>query len=109
MILAYFIVLMCWEYTKENKSDELREQGLLYAKGKQARQADVRIIDYVAPDDIYDFVFLTVKENQVHTALKELQENQSPTIVTMVNTLEPYSAWEALCGYFIVNCFSYIM
>ena len=23
MILAYFIVLMCWEYTKENKGDEV--------------------------------------------------------------------------------------
>ena len=31
-------------------------------------------------------------------ALKELRENTSSTIVTMVNTLEPYSAWEALCG-----------
>ena len=85
-------------YARGQRLVMLREQGLLYAKEKQARQADVRIIDHVAPDDIYDFVFLTVKENQVHTALKELRENQSPTIVTMVNTLEPYSAWEALCG-----------
>ena len=85
-------------YARGQRLAMLREHGLLYAKGKQARQADVRIIDHVAPDDIYDFVFLTVKENQVHTALKELRENQSPTIVTMVNTLEPYSAWEALCG-----------
>ena len=85
-------------YARGQRLAMLREHGLLYAKGKQAVQADVRIIDHVAPDDIYDFVFLTVKENQVHTALKELRENQSPTIVTMVNTLEPYSAWEALCG-----------
>ena len=85
-------------YARGQRLVMLREHGLLYAKGKQARQADVHIIDHVAPDDIYDFVFLTVKENQVHTALRELRENQSPTIVTMVNTLEPYSAWEALCG-----------
>ena len=34
----------------------------------------------------------------MHTALKELCSNCSPNIVTMVNTLEPYSQWEALCG-----------
>ena len=41
---------------------------------------------------------MTVGENQVHTALKELCSNCSPNIVTMVNTLESYSRWEALCG-----------
>lgn len=49
-------------------------------------------------DDWYDFIFLTVKENQVHTALQELKHNISPNIVTMVNTLEPYGNWERICG-----------
>jgi ketopantoate reductase (EC 1.1.1.169) len=46
----------------------------------------------------YDFVFLTVKENQLYTALKELRGNISPTIVTMVNSLDSYERWEAICG-----------
>mgnify|MGYP003527418772 CR=1 FL=1 len=85
-------------YARGQRLAMLRAGGLMYAKGKRMAQANVRIVDKVAPDDVYDFVFLTVKENQVHTALKELRENTSSTIVTMVNTLEPYSAWEALCG-----------
>lgn len=36
--------------------------------------------------------------DQVHTALKELSLNIGPNIITMVNTLEPYSNWEELCG-----------
>lgn len=41
---------------------------------------------------------MPVKENQVHTALNELCSNNSPNIVTFVNTLEPYSSWEEICG-----------
>jgi 2-dehydropantoate 2-reductase len=50
------------------------------------------------PGDRYDFVFLTVRENQLHTALEELRQNSSQTIVTMVNSLEGYDRWEAICG-----------
>ena len=34
----------------------------------------------------------------MHAALEELRQNVSPTIVTMVNSLETYDSWEALCG-----------
>jgi 2-dehydropantoate 2-reductase len=57
-----------------------------------------RIIENVTNEDTYDFIFLTVRENQVHQALKELRNNNSPNIVTMVNTIEPYSDWEKMCG-----------
>ena len=43
-------------------------------------------------------MFLTVKSNQVHTALEELKNNNSPNIVTMLNTLEKYNTWEEICG-----------
>lgn len=49
-------------------------------------------------DDKYDFIFLMVKENQVHTALKELSLNISPDIIIIVNTLESYITWKELCG-----------
>lgn len=49
-------------------------------------------------EDSYDFIFLTVKENQVQTALEELSHNFSPNIVTMVNTIEGYENWERLSG-----------
>ncbi len=49
-------------------------------------------------EDRYDLVLLTVRENQLHAALEELRKNVSPTIVTMVNSLETYDSWEAICG-----------
>ena len=58
----------------------------------------MEVIDRVANEDHFDYIFLTVKENQVHTALRELRSNCSPNIVTMVNTLEPYGKWEEICG-----------
>lgn len=85
-------------YARGKRLEAFRKNGLLYEiKGKTCR-AEVKIIDSLEDDDKYDFIFLTVKENQVHTALKELSLNISPNIITMVNTLEPYSNWEELCG-----------
>ena len=58
----------------------------------------MNIIHELENNDIYDFVFLTVKSNQVHTALEELKNNNTPNIVTMLNTLEKYNTWEEICG-----------
>ena len=49
-------------------------------------------------EDTYDFIFLTVKGHQVYEALRELKENQSNIIVTMVNSLDDYDSWENICG-----------
>lgn len=85
-------------FAKGNRLDTLKKVGLLYeAKGK-LHKADVKVIGELADDDMFDYIFLTVKENQVHTALNQLCSNISPNIVTMVNTLEPYSEWEKICG-----------
>lgn len=65
---------------------------------QQNAESRLKIVDRVEADDLYDFIFLPVRENQVREALKELSNNQSPNIVTMVNTLEPYSSWENICG-----------
>lgn len=85
-------------YARGKRLESLRDSGLLYEKDGKIHKANVHVIDKVVDDDFYDFIFLTVKENQVHTALSELGSNRSPNIVTMVNTLEPYSKWEELCG-----------
>lgn len=42
--------------------------------------------------------FLTVRENQLYQALKELKSNKSKTIITMVNTLDNYEKWESIVG-----------
>ncbi|MDD6070821.1 MAG: 2-dehydropantoate 2-reductase N-terminal domain-containing protein [Clostridiales bacterium] len=85
-------------YARGKRLNTFREKGLLYFKDKQVKKANVSIIDKVEKNDLYDFIFLTVKENQVHEALEELENNASPNIVTMVNTLESYDLWEKICG-----------
>lgn len=84
-------------YARGKRLESLTKHGLLYKKDKRIMKAAVKIIDKVETDDIYDFIFLPVREHQVHEALKELSGNRSPNIVTMVNTLEPYCSWEDIC------------
>ena len=78
--------------------ENLRLNGLRYEKNGAVRTANVRVLDVLPKDDIYDFIFLTVRENQLHEALTQLRKNKSPNIVTMVNSLEDYRIWEQLCG-----------
>lgn len=85
-------------YARGKRLELFQEKGLLYVKAGHTWKANVKIIDSVERKDSYDFVFLTVKENQVHEALQELKNNESPNIVTMVNTLESYEDWEKICG-----------
>lgn len=85
-------------YARGKRLEAFKKNGLLYEIKGKTYKAEVKIIDSLEENDKYDFIFLTVKENQVHTALKELSLNISPNIITMVNTLEPYSNWEWLCG-----------
>lgn len=85
-------------YARGKRLESLTENGLLYVKHKKTVKAAVKIIDKLDADDLYEFIFLPVREPQVHEALNELRYNRSPNIVTMVNTLEPYSRWEDICG-----------
>ena len=85
-------------YARGKRLEDLKKNGLLYIKNNKIRKANVKIIDKVDADDKYDFIFLTVRENQVHEALEELRHNIGQNIVTMVNTLEPYERWEEICG-----------
>ena len=85
-------------YARGNRLEQLRKYGLRYFKEGKICKANAKVIDILPPSDCYDFIFLTVRENQLHNALRELADNQSPTIVTMVNSLENYRDWEELCG-----------
>lgn len=85
-------------YARGQRFTSLKKDGLLYEKNGKIFKAKIRAIDRLEAKELYDFIFLTVKENQVHAALDELRSNHSPNIVTMVNTLERYDRWEEICG-----------
>lgn len=85
-------------YARGRRLEQLNRDGLLYEKNGERIKVDVPVIGALDDSDRYDFIFLTVRETQVHSALEELSHNRSLNIVTMVNTLECYSRWEEICG-----------
>ena len=85
-------------YARGTRLETLRRNGLQYEKDGAVCTANVCVLDTLRPNDIYDFIFLTVRENQLHEALAQLRENQSPCVVTMVNSIEDYDIWEQLCS-----------
>lgn len=85
-------------YARGKRLESLEKEGLLYWNGDEIHSANVTIINKLHKNDTYDYIFLTVRENQLHQALVELKDNNSPNIVTMVNSLEKYAIWEELCG-----------
>ena len=85
-------------YARGRRLESLTRDGLLLRSKGETRKAPIKVITKLKPEDRYELVFLTVRENQLHAALEELRQNVSPTIVTMVNSLETYDQWEAICG-----------
>lgn len=81
-------------YARGKRLEVLRNNGLLYKKNQKVIKAEVKILGELPNDDIYDFILLTVRENQLYEALAELKNNKSTTIVTMINSLDSYKKWE---------------
>ena len=78
--------------------EQLRRQGIQYRAGAHILREPVRVLSRLEPGDRYDYIFLTVRAEQLTEALQQLRDNVSPTIVTMVNSLDRYTDWEAICG-----------
>ena len=85
-------------YARGRRLESLTREGLRYRCRGEIRKVPVRVLSKLEPEERYDLVFLAVRENQLHAALEELRQNTSPTIVTMVNSLETCEQWEAICG-----------
>lgn len=85
-------------FARGRRLEVLRERGLLYRAGERVEKADVRVLGELASDDVYDYVLLAVRTEQVEAALAQLADNASPTIVTMANSITDYAVWEGICG-----------
>ena len=85
-------------YARGRRLESMSQDGLLYKRKGKIRKAPVKVLSSLEPDDCYDFILLAVRENQLHAALEKLRQNSSSTIVTMVNSLDTYDRWEAICG-----------
>lgn len=85
-------------YARGKRLEILKSKGLLYLQKGKIKRADVKIVSKLSDNDIYDFIFLSVKENQLYEALEELKTNKSGCIVTLVNSIDDYEKWENICG-----------
>lgn len=85
-------------YARGHRLESLQNQGLLYKKNNIIKKVDIKVIDHLQDNDIYEFIFFTVRENQLYQALTELKSNKSKTIITMVNSLDNYEKWESIVG-----------
>ena len=85
-------------YARGKRLEFLKKNGLLYKKKQNIKRAEITILGELPDNDIYDFILLTVRENQLYEALSEIKNNKSDTIVTMVNSLDSYKKWEDIVG-----------
>jgi len=85
-------------YARSSRLQTLKSQGLLYYNKGTIRKAPVIIAEKVKATDIYDYIFVTVRYEQIEIALAELAGNESKNIITMVNNPGGYSRWENIVG-----------
>jgi len=85
-------------YARGNRLHSLESKGLLYSESKTVKKATVTVLDSIDHKNIYDYVFVAVRYEQIEMALAELASNNNPNIVTMVNNPKGYTHWENLIG-----------
>ena len=84
---------------RNNRLKELELNGLLLSEnGKKTVKTNVTVISELKPDDVYDYIFVTLRKDQVKEALLLLSQNQSKNFVFMVNTASGYADWIGQVG-----------
>ncbi|WP_315119820.1 2-dehydropantoate 2-reductase N-terminal domain-containing protein [uncultured Clostridium sp.] len=85
---------------RSRRLTELEEKGLTFYNNKTGSidRAHVKIINKLYDDDIYDYVFVTVRYEQIEDALWGIKNNCSRNIVTMVNNPFGYGKWGEIVG-----------
>ncbi len=85
---------------RNTRLKELQEKGLLLKNNKEEKTERplIKTIGELNPDDVYDFVFITLHKDQVQSILPALQKNKSANMVFMVNTSGGYDAWTSAVG-----------
>ncbi|GLX65974.1 ketopantoate reductase family protein [Paenibacillus glycanilyticus] len=85
-------------FARSNKFNALKENGLQYYEKGKVKSVKVNIIDTLNNDDVYDFIFVTVRYDRSESALSALRDNQSKTIVTMISNSNGFSTWLDIVG-----------
>lgn len=92
-------------FARSNRFKSLKENGLQYSEKGTVKSIKVNVIDKLENDDVYDFIFITVHNDQSESALLALKDNQSKNIVMMTNTSMGFSTWQNIVGDRILPAF----
>ncbi len=77
--------------------ETLKRDGLLYNDNGTTKHISVKVLDKLEDNDIYDFIFVPVRYDQVESALTAIKNNKSKTVVTLTNTMG-YDQWLEIVG-----------
>lgn len=85
-------------FARSKKFEELKKNGLQYNEKGMVKSIKINVIDTLENNDIYDYIFVTVRYDQSESALLALKNNQSENIVTMTNNSIGFSKWLDIVG-----------
>lgn len=85
---------------RNKRLQDLKEHGLVLQRIGQtiSEKIDVTIVDAIDQDVIFDYVFVTLRNEQVNVALHDLSKINSSCFVFMVNNPSGYSKWIEVLG-----------
>ncbi|MEK3768276.1 2-dehydropantoate 2-reductase N-terminal domain-containing protein [Paenibacillus sp. FSL R5-0887] len=92
-------------FAHSNRYTSLRENGLQYIEKGTVRSIQVNVMDTLENDDVYDFIFVTVRYDRSESALLALKDNQSKNIVTMISNSIGFSSWLDIVGDRLIPAF----
>ena len=80
--------------------EEVREHGIEIEDPLRGTRTitQVPVVDRLSPEDIYQYILVVVRKNQVRDLLPVLVQNQSPSVVFMVNTASGPDEWISALG-----------
>jgi len=94
---GYFVTVLA----RGNRYKEIIENGIVLnnSLNNKLDKIKVNITDTLSETDIYDYIIVTVQNNQINDILPFLAKNKSPNIVFVVNNPLGYENWINSVGY----------
>ncbi|MDR3752629.1 MAG: 2-dehydropantoate 2-reductase N-terminal domain-containing protein [Terracidiphilus sp.] len=85
---------------RPHRYQELTERGIEIENPLNGTRTSTKVpvIDRLDPEDIYDYILVVIRNNQMRELLPVLARNHSPCVVLMVNTALGPEAWAAELG-----------
>lgn len=83
---------------RSNRLETLKKNGLQYNHKGSIKSINIKLIEKLEENDIYDYIFVPVRYDQAESALSSLENNGSKNIVTMTNNSCGYDTWTAIVG-----------